>query len=126
MYLVVSYIGNKIVDKGGDAIENALKRKKMLTMKKWQKIWQIVFIIDLAQTSTIGNQKIYKKRRFRMMFCPNCRTENLEDAKFCVSCGKPLSSGNTAETTSGSNISSSGIGPAVGPDSYRQLGGWQY
>lgn len=55
IYLVVSYIGNKIVDKGGDAIENALKRKKMLTMKKRQKIWQIVFIIDLAQTSTIGN-----------------------------------------------------------------------
>lgn len=59
-----------------------------------------------------------------MMFCPNCGTENLEDAKFCVSCGKPLSLGNTAETTSGSNISSSGTGPAVGPDSYRQLGGW--
>lgn len=28
IYLVVSYIGNKIVDKGGDAIENSLKRKK--------------------------------------------------------------------------------------------------
>lgn len=28
IYLVVSYIGNKIVDKGGDAIENTLKRKK--------------------------------------------------------------------------------------------------
>ncbi len=28
IYLVVSYIGNKIVDKGGDAVENALKRKK--------------------------------------------------------------------------------------------------
>lgn len=28
IYLVVSYIGNKIVDKGGDAIENAMKRKK--------------------------------------------------------------------------------------------------
>lgn len=28
IYLVVSYIGNKIVDKGGDAIENSFKRKK--------------------------------------------------------------------------------------------------
>lgn len=25
---VVGYIGNKIADKGGDAVENALKRKK--------------------------------------------------------------------------------------------------
>lgn len=28
IYLVVSYIGNKIVDKGSDAINNAYKRKK--------------------------------------------------------------------------------------------------
>ena len=28
IYLVVSYVGNKIVDKGEDAIRNASKRKK--------------------------------------------------------------------------------------------------
>lgn len=28
IYLAVSYVGDKIVDKGEDAIENALKRKK--------------------------------------------------------------------------------------------------
>lgn len=31
IYLVVSYIGNKIVDKGEDAIRNASKRKKNAT-----------------------------------------------------------------------------------------------
>lgn len=30
IYLVVSYVGNKIVDKGSDAINNAYKRKKNL------------------------------------------------------------------------------------------------
>lgn len=30
IYLVVSYIGNKIVDKGSDAINNACKQKKNL------------------------------------------------------------------------------------------------
>lgn len=28
IYLIVSYVGNKIVDKGSDAISNAYKRKK--------------------------------------------------------------------------------------------------
>lgn len=28
IYLAVSYVGDKMVDKGEDAIENALKRKK--------------------------------------------------------------------------------------------------
>ena len=45
IYLVVSYIGNKIVDKGGDAIENAMKRKKNADSHR----------IDLAQISTIGS-----------------------------------------------------------------------
>lgn len=31
IYLAVSYVGNKIVDKGEDAIRNANKRKKNVT-----------------------------------------------------------------------------------------------
>lgn len=63
------------------------------------------------------------------MFCPHCGTKNLEDAKFCASCGKPLFTGSTTGTTSGNNIGLTGstmpsTSPAVGPDSYRQLGGW--
>jgi hypothetical protein len=32
-----------------------------------------------------------------MPYCPNCGTQNLEAAKFCVSCGTPLPSGSTAQ-----------------------------
>lgn len=31
IYLVVRYVGDKIVDKGGDMIDNAFKRKKSST-----------------------------------------------------------------------------------------------
>lgn len=31
IYLVVRYVGDKIVDKGGDAIDNAFKREKSST-----------------------------------------------------------------------------------------------
>jgi len=58
------------------------------------------------------------------MFCAHCGAKNMEDAKFCISCGKPLSTGNIAGTTLGSNISGTGVGSATGPDAYRQLGGW--
>lgn len=63
IYLVVSYIGNKIVDKGGDAIENTLKRKKNAANEEKTENLQNVFVIDYAQTSIIGNQKYLNKRR---------------------------------------------------------------
>lgn len=53
------------------------------------------------------------------MFCPHCGTKNPEDAKFCASCGKSLST--ESGTISGSNTAPSA---SLGPDSYRHLGGW--
>lgn len=56
------------------------------------------------------------------MFCPHCGTKNLDDARFCVSCGKNMS------TRSGIEPTASGEAPASGayspPTSYHELGGW--
>lgn len=52
------------------------------------------------------------------MFCPHCGTKNLEDAKFCASCGKPLPTGNGTGSTPGNT---SAYAP---PSAYHELGGW--
>lgn len=59
------------------------------------------------------------------MFCPHCGTKNLEDAKFCASCGKPLPARNSNDTTpvnSGTTLGNTGA--YTPPSAYHELGGW--
>lgn len=57
------------------------------------------------------------------MFCPHCGTKNLEDGKYCISCGKPLhTQGDTNDLSGGGAIPSAGVNSP--PSSYHELGGW--
>lgn len=57
------------------------------------------------------------------MFCPHCGTKNLEEAKFCASCGRPLhvEGSDKATTRDGTTTHNDSYSP---PSSYHELGGW--
>lgn len=57
------------------------------------------------------------------MFCPHCGTKNLEDAKFCASCGKPLHTDSSVKDTTG-GYTAPNTNAYTPPSSYHELGGW--